>query len=684
MSANFHTTSSDKASSLLHVPACEIEVLVLSRDGALISEVEAALAGACVVRHARKVAVAIDMLGQHRAGVLITDAPGDGAAFQVLASRLGQQFPHLIIIGVGDHQTAVLLIDLFNAGLVDRILLKPLSGDQVRQQVLSAMRQHLELRGGDNVVLPAALADPLDWEEDDTQPQGGAWIAESEVAPAPPQSEVSFAVSLPAVWQADQLRAAASHWRQPFLIGGGAVGVLTAALILAVALGGGQEAWYRGVPGARTVPDAATVDSSSEVRRALAAASRALREGWYVPPAEDNALGHYLTVLEIEPGHAQAVAGLDTLAGVMLQQAQRALNDNDIEGALAGRRMARKLRPQHPAMAFVDAEFSAYGKALISDMRLALASGDLPRAGEQIERAARFLSPDSADVAAARADLAARRDRLAIDERLALAYERMAANNLTIPENDSAQFHLLALRADYPNDEKVAGGLAKLVDTMLVRSDEAILSQNFPAAAGLLYKADQLGAPPEAVTARRLAVENGVRQKAAGEALLIAEAALTEASLQEELALAGAALKVEAVLAASESKPVRPEPLTTVDEGPVQLASTTQMVVAPQAGAGAVIDSGSVDISELEILRMVEPEYPRRAWVRDIDGWIDVEFTVTGDGQTSDIEVTGARARGWFEQAAIDAVEQWQFRPPLENGRSAARRAKVRLQFAKD
>jgi protein TonB len=438
------------------------------------------------------------------------------------------------------------------------------------------------------------------------------------------------------------------------------------------------------VPGARTVPSAEAVKSSSEVQRALAAASRALQEGRYVPPAENNALAHYLTVLEIEPDHAQAVAGLDTLAGLLLQQAQQALAGNDFEGALAGRRLAWDLRPQHPAMAFVDAEFADYGKALISDMSLALASGDLARAGEQIERAARFLPPDSPEVSAARARLAERRDRLAIDDRLAMAYERMAANNLTVPENDSAEFHLLALRTEYPNDEKVVSGLERLVDTILERSDEAILNDNFPAAATLLDKAAELGAPPQALTGRRAALETGARQKAAGEALLIAEAALTEASLQEELALAGAALKVEAVLAASESKAGEPELLTAVDEEPLQLASTTQIVVGPQSGAGAVIDSGSAELSELEILRMVEPAYPRRAWVRDIDGWIDVEFTVTAEGRTSAIEVTGARARGWFEQAAIDAVEQWEFRPSLENGRSVERRAKVRLQFKKD
>lgn len=685
MSVHRHTHLSDTPPCLSHAPACGVEVLVLSRDGALASDVESALAGACVIQHAREAAVAIDVLAESQAGVLVTDAPGDGAAFQILARRLGQQFPHLVIVGVGDHATAVSLIDLFNARLVDRILLKPLSVDQVRQQVLSAMRQHLQSRGVDGNV-PAALVEPPDWEQDQTEPQLDEGYAESQpdVSAAIPLSRASLA--LPALWRAMPWPAAKGASRRPFLIGGDTARALIATLALALVLGGSEETGRRGLPGAHSAPavTAAPAASTSEVQRALAVASLALRQGRYVPPAEDNALDQYLAVLEIDPNHSQANVGLDTVVGVLLQQAQTALSENAIEDALARHRLARGLRPRHPAIPYVDAEFADYGRSLISDMRPALARGDLAGAGQQLDLAERFLPPGSPDVAVARARLAERRDRLAIDDRLALVFERMEANNLTIPENDSARFHLLALRADYPEDEKIIGALDRLVDKLLERTDEAILNGSFAAAASLLNKADELGAPSAALIPRREALAGITRQKAAAEALSIAEAALTEASLREELAIAEAALEVEALLAAPAGKPEDAEPLTAVSREPVQVASTTQIDIGSAAGAGAAVDAGSVEISELEILRMVEPEYPRRAWVRDIDGWIDLEFIVTGMGRTRSIEVTDARARGWFEQAAINAVEQWQFRPELENGQPVERRARVRLQFKKD
>lgn len=707
MSVHLVIGFSDNSRPHSNALACDAEVLILSRDSELISDVETALEGAHPVQHARRTALAIDMLTERNVGVLVTDAANERAAFQVLARRLERQFPHLVIVGVGDRDEAVSLIELFNDGLVDRILLKPLSVDQVRQQVQSALRQHL--RGADgNHEVSVAPVDPPDWDEDNTEPQSDIWLGgprpdvlpsepRSDILLAEPRPDVSLAKSLPAVWIAPSLLVANRASRKPLLIGGVAA-AFVAAFALALMLQGSELTGWRDRLDGSTSPAtraAASAQSPSDVQRALAAASAALRESRYISPAEDNALDHYLAVLEIEPEHSQAMAGLDTIAGVLLQQAQTALSKNEAEDALAARRLARDLRPDHPAIRFVNTAFADHGKSLIASTDLAFEPDDLSRASEQLDLAARFLPPGSADLAVARARLVERRSQLAIDDRLALANERMEANNLTVPENDSAEFHLLALRTDHPEDEKVTSGLERLADMLLKRSDAAILGEDFAAAARWLNKADELGAREEALTARREALANVARQTAAAEAVLNEEAALTEAALQEELALAAAAMQEELALseagldeaasfAGPESETVVAGTLETGDREPVLVASTTQIVTNPEAGAGVEVDTGSVEISELEMLRMVEPEYPRRAWVRDIDGWIDLEFTVTEMGQTRAIEVTGAKSRGWFDRAAIEAVEQWQFRPELKNGQPIERRAKVRLQFTRE
>lgn len=652
MSVHLVTGFSDNSRPQSNALACDAEVLILSRDGELISDVETALEGAHPVQHARRTALAIDMLTERNVGVLVTDAANERAAFQVLARRLERQFPHLVIVGVGDRDEAVSLIELFNDGLVDRILLKPLSVDQVRQQVQSALRQHL--RGADgNHEVPIAPEDPPDWDEDNTEPQSDIWLVGSrpDVLPSEPRSDillaeprpdvslaqtqagVSLAKSLPAVWIAPSLPVANRASRKPLLIGGVAA-ALVAAFALALMLQGSELTGWRDRVDGSTSPAtraAASAQSPSDVQRALATASAALRESRYISPAQDNALDHYLGVLEIEPEHSQAMAGLDTITGVLLQQAQTALSKNDPEDALAARRLARDLRPDHPAMRFVNAAFADHGKSLIASTDLAFEPDDLSRASAQLDLAARFLPPGSADLAVARARLVERRSQLAIDDRLALANERMEASNLTVSENDSAEFHLLALRADYPEDEKVASGLERLADMLLKRSDAAILGEDFAAAARWLNKADELGAREEALTARREALANVARQTAAAEAVLNEEAALTEAALQEELALAAAALQEELALseaglneaasfAGPESETVVAGTLETGDREPVLVASTTQMVTNPEAGAGVEVDTGSVEIRARDAAhggaRVSAPRLgPRHRWL---------------------------------------------------------------------
>lgn len=69
----------------------------------------------------------------------------------------------------------------------------------------------------------------------------------------------------------------------------------------------------------------------------------------------------------------------------------------------------------------------------------------------------------------------------------------------------------------------------------------------------------------------------------------------------------------------------------------------------------------------------VAPEYPRRAASRGIEGFVTVEFTVTTNGSTRDVEVVDAvdtegRETSIFNRAAIRAAERFKFRPRVIDG----------------
>lgn len=98
----------------------------------------------------------------------------------------------------------------------------------------------------------------------------------------------------------------------------------------------------------------------------------------------------------------------------------------------------------------------------------------------------------------------------------------------------------------------------------------------------------------------------------------------------------------------------------------------------------ALIDAKSntlAPMSELVQLKTVPARYPRRAQQRNVSGYVDVVFTVTPSGETANIEIYGADPESIFEDAATEAVAQWEFQPVEFRGQAINQRAAARLVF---
>lgn len=74
----------------------------------------------------------------------------------------------------------------------------------------------------------------------------------------------------------------------------------------------------------------------------------------------------------------------------------------------------------------------------------------------------------------------------------------------------------------------------------------------------------------------------------------------------------------------------------------------------------------AVDGEYLPIVR-VEPLYPRRAQTRGIEGYCDMEFTVTRTGEVTDAVATECSS-SVFQSASIKAVLKWKYKPRVVNG----------------
>jgi protein TonB len=95
--------------------------------------------------------------------------------------------------------------------------------------------------------------------------------------------------------------------------------------------------------------------------------------------------------------------------------------------------------------------------------------------------------------------------------------------------------------------------------------------------------------------------------------------------------------------------------------GPIQLFIT-----------GPIIDVPGADQNVIPIVR-VEPVYPQRALDRGIEGWVEVEFTVTEVGGVSEPTILGSRPSGVFDRAALRAIERWKYEPKVVDGQPVPR-----------
>lgn len=82
---------------------------------------------------------------QNRAGVLITDYTANSARLQRMIGALKQYLPELVTVVVSDNRDTTDMIKLINYGQIFRYILKPMSPQQLSDDVDAAIAKHLSL-----------------------------------------------------------------------------------------------------------------------------------------------------------------------------------------------------------------------------------------------------------------------------------------------------------------------------------------------------------------------------------------------------------------------------------------------------------------------------------------------------------------------------------------------------------
>lgn len=80
----------------------------------------------------------------------------------------------------------------------------------------------------------------------------------------------------------------------------------------------------------------------------------------------------------------------------------------------------------------------------------------------------------------------------------------------------------------------------------------------------------------------------------------------------------------------------------------------------------------------------IEPQYPREALLKGIQGWVRVRFTIMEDGSVDDPHVVESEPRRLFDRAAIRAILRWKFKPRIVDGKAVRREAEQVIDFKLD
>ena len=82
----------------------------------------------------------------------------------------------------------------------------------------------------------------------------------------------------------------------------------------------------------------------------------------------------------------------------------------------------------------------------------------------------------------------------------------------------------------------------------------------------------------------------------------------------------------------------------------------------------------------LPIVR-IDPQWPREALVKGIEGYVVVEVTIASDGSVRGASIIESVPKRMFDRNVIRAVLKWKFKPRIINGVPVERKAIQTLEF---
>jgi TonB family protein len=621
------------------VAAAGLQVHVLAADTAVREGVRRA----CGERYSLTVAddwsALLAAIDARRCDIAVIEASLLGARLEKCISDLGRNARQVVTLVAADRKEAQSLIGFLSERRIHRLLIKPPAPGITRLLIESAANRSLQLRS-------AALAAP------------------------------------PVLGSPKKAGARIPTW----LIAAG-VAVFCIAVALAVAsyrVGSNRNpgaATAGQVPGAAAAPIDRFADS-------IASAELAVSEGRLADPPGDNALEYYLNVLAAEPAHTKARDGLASVVDGLFGQAESALLMGSLDATATALDAIRKAAPTSGRLAFLDAQLAraradaAKPAARSNDKAASAATGDSPAAQAELEKA------------------------------LDTASTRLRRGELLDPAGDSALRNLDRATQLAGTDPRVVRLRGELTAALISSARAALDAGELNAGVRFADAARTLGADGGGMSGldQKIAAVRVTQQSQR----LASRVQLGRARIQTGALTAPPEDNALTILMAVEKEAPQTAGLGDAFEALVgALASSVRSAVAradwptAESGIAALVTTGHAPAlasslardmttartqeeylatpapaSELTRLSFVTAVYPADAQLRQIEGWVELEYVVDRAGLPRELRVREATPPGRFEQSALAAVAKYRYEPFTRDGQVYERRVYLRLRFS--
>jgi TonB family protein len=467
-----------------------VPITVLTDDATLADAIHDAAAAGHPVAVASTFEEALELAANGRCGILVTDQVSTQLTLRRMMQRLREAEPALVTIAVGCNNDQPGLISLLSAGVVDRLMLKPVTPSLAQIVLKSAVQQHKTLQGPGTSVSPDTSVTLL--RPQAPQPEPAAVQVELqqhsaneltearlELQPSPAEVVMPASMVVPAA-PSRRIDIPRPSW------------IAVVAALFAVA---GLMLWM----GADRKP---AIDAQAVIASNLAAAQRAFREGQTLEPRGRSAFDYYNTVLALDPANAAARQGIDQIADRFAAQAGNAIARGQVAAAILAVESIRRVRPEHRELAELQAQLDAAQEKYVAAVperaepappKEAPGSAVPAKLQQDVETRARAVAQAAEALKRDQLELASAQQRHAKGDLLQRVLQRTAENKLVEPADDSAKFHLQRLVQLDANFAGIPQGVAALGGRLTVNARLATAEKNFDVAASLLAQAREIG-----------------------------------------------------------------------------------------------------------------------------------------------------------------------------------------------